>query len=416
MADSSGVRSIRWRRVFAVLVVAFAIAETLSRVYIRYWAGAPFQTLSFYRWSPYGLVRNNPRLTSPRFRISANGFRNTEVFERQKPPRTLRVLLLGGSVLYAGLGGPARLTSIYGRVSSDQTIAQYLRDLLRADSAMQGVRIEVLNAAINFNRILEVSSGYLSEYVFWEPDVVVVCGSANNFTLFWPDAQSADSNNLIQTRHPWHGEFERIVNASSATSWFEFSLRTAADHLAVAALAWKIAEKVVDRAVALSEGRAVQPRPPRPRVYTDSAYFKKLTTDYFTYTDALTAAARRQGQDIAFFWEHYLAALKGIKPFSAEEGSIYPNLIQANERDLQYQQVMNARVRAHFDSAGTPFIDPLPELRRYSGTVFIDYLHYTPEGNKLMAEVMYDRLKTVFHRRASMLRAAAGASVAQPSP
>src|SRR5689334_5267680 len=124
---------LRWGRVIAAVLIGFFIAEFGAQVVIYAYAGKPFRSLSLYLWSPYGLVRNNPNLTSPAFVINHQGFRATREYTRQKPPNTFRVILLGGSVLYSGIvPNVARLTQ-YGRVSSDQTIASYLEAQLRQD-------------------------------------------------------------------------------------------------------------------------------------------------------------------------------------------------------------------------------------------------------------------------------------------
>ncbi|MDQ6830544.1 MAG: hypothetical protein M3081_16925, partial [Gemmatimonadota bacterium] len=198
--------AIHWARVAAVLVLALLSCEVVARVYVRVWSGQSFQSMSFYDWSPYGLVRNNPRLTSPAFHINANGFRSYRTYDREKPPRTLRVLMLGGSVLYSGLG--RTFLQHEGRVTSDATMAQYLERRLQTDSALAGINIEVINGAVNFNRIVEASSGYLAEYIFWRPDVVIVCGSANNFRAYWPLADETDQHNVLQSVHPWRAEFD----------------------------------------------------------------------------------------------------------------------------------------------------------------------------------------------------------------
>lgn len=70
----------------ATLVVYFVI-EITAQIVVLAFAGKPFRSLSFYRWSAYGLVRNNPDLTSPAFVINRNGFRATRTTTR----RSLRV-------------------------------------------------------------------------------------------------------------------------------------------------------------------------------------------------------------------------------------------------------------------------------------------------------------------------------------
>jgi hypothetical protein len=36
--------------------------------------------------------------------------------------------------------------------------------------------------------------------------------------------------------------------------------------------------------------------------------------------------------------------------------------------------------------------------------VYIDYIHYTREGNRFMAKFMYDSLRDAIHERAARLR------------
>jgi hypothetical protein len=390
--------SIRWPRVFAVLLLLLLFAEVGARTFIAVWAQQPYRTLSLYRWSPYGLVRNNPNVTSPKFRISPNGFRNPEVFTREKPKGTLRVLMMGGSVLYAGLGGPV---TVGDRVGSDETIAQFLRDRLRADPALAGVDIEVINAGVNFNRIAEISTSYLAEYVFWNPDVVIVCGSANNFWIEWPRA----GTNPLQAAHPWKGEFDRIVNERTAASWLEGTVQVAADHLASLGMLMKAMQKAIDLTTAkVSQHALVRPQGGAVQ-YASAAETEAIARDYFGFTDAVVATARTHGQDVAFVWEPFLGALGGVKPMSADEQRIYDAVKPSDPRAIEYQVQSKARLASHFDSAAVPFIDPEPALGQNPSTVFIDYLHYTSEGNDFIAGVIFDRMRPVFEARAAAIRA-----------
>src|SRR6266550_2858135 len=104
MAQTESLQPIRWHRIWGLLLLSFLVIELVSQVFVYRWAGERFRTFEKYHWSAYGLVRNNPELTSPEFKINANGFRNARTLTREKPPNTLRVLMLGGSVLYSGLG------------------------------------------------------------------------------------------------------------------------------------------------------------------------------------------------------------------------------------------------------------------------------------------------------------------------
>ena len=43
---------------------------------------------------------------------------------------------------------------------------------------------------------------------------------------------------------------------------------------------------------------------------------------------------------------------------------------------------------------GAQVVDPTDALRAHHETVFIDYAHYTPIGNRVIANIVYDQLKS----------------------
>lgn len=382
---------MRWGRVFAALAVVALAAELVSQALIFAYAGKPFQSLSPYRWSAYGLVRNNPELTSPGFEIEKNGFRSVKAFSKAKPPGTLRVILLGGSVLYSGLAG-ARLEQ-YGRVSSAQTIAPYLEAMLAADPRFAGRTVEVINAAVNFNRIVEIASAYLEEYLYWQPDLVVVFGSVNNFYWYRRTGDLAAGNTALQLRHPFRLEFERQVNEHSLAAFIERAWRTGAEHSATLALASKASVALADRLVQFAQRLAAPvTRPdsaePGPETAEESrAYFQI----YASYADAMVAAARRAKQDIAFVWEPALGNLDGLKPLSADERKLLRSIDSSPDRSAQFATARKA-FHTLFDTAGVPVIDPTEALGTTPETVFIDYVHYTPDGNRFVASLVYKAL------------------------
>lgn len=386
--------TIRWSRIVCVLLVLMAVAEGTARLYVWFWAGKEYRSTALYRWSPYGLVRNNPDVTSPTFQINRNGFRNIEEFERLKPPNTYRVILLGGSVLYAGLA------SIFlqeeGRVGSDATIAQYLQRILAADPAFAGMRVEVINAAVNYNRIVETSAAYLAEYAYWNPDLVIVFGSANNF-MGMPTAEEIRLRaHNVQGDHPWKKEFDRQVNQRDLSALAENALLTTSDHLASVAMLRKLLGKLLDSAIGLIGRHSMLPPPKgdyRPATLEDE---ERYFNDYAAYADAMVAAARRHGQDIAFFWEYWLGDMQDIKPLSEREQWLYSHARRVPEQTAYAMRMRDRWVR-NFAERNVPYVDPLDLLRTSDQTLFIDYLHYTRRGNDMMARAAYDALKPVIH-------------------
>lgn len=388
--------TIRWCRILCVLLAMVAVAEGAARLYVWFWAGKEYRSTALYHWSPYGLVRNNPEVTSPTFQIDKSGFRNIEQFDRLKPPGTYRVILLGGSVLYAGL------SSVFlqeeGRVGSDATIAQYLQRILAADPSLKGMRVEVINAAVNYNRIVETSSAYLAEYVHWDPDLVIVFGSANNF-LGMPTAEEIRlKTHNVQGDHPWKKEFERQVNQRTLAALAENALLTASDHLASVAMLRKLLGKLLDSAIAVVGRHSMQPPPPgdsRPATLDDE---ERYFNGYAAYADAMIAAARRHGQDIAFFWEYWLGDLGSVKPLSDREQWLYAQVRRAPEQTAYATRMRDRWVR-NFSDRNVPYVDPVDVLRANDQTLYIDYLHYTRHGNDVMARATYDAIRPLIHAK-----------------
>src|ERR1051325_7159839 len=163
--------------------------------------------------------------------------------------------MLGGSTLYSGIAS----THIKGaeRGDSDATVAQVLEQELRADPALAGMNVEVINAAVNFNRIVEISGGYLAEYAHWQPDVVIVFGSANNFNVSMPERGEVYRREYgVQADHAWKSDFDRAATYPE-------------DKLASVALAKKGLTSAIDDAFALTQARSFARKPAPPRTYAD---------------------------------------------------------------------------------------------------------------------------------------------------
>lgn len=396
-SDVPTAAPIRWGRVLAMLLAAVLVGEAFGQAYFRLWAGRWLQSTALYVWSPYGLVRSNPAATSPQYAINKNGFRDLRNYTRARRPGSVRVLLLGGSVLYSGIA--ETFLESERRVDSASTIAQFLERRIEADPAFAGAEVEVLNAGVNFNRIVEVAAAYTGEYAWWDADAVVVFGSANNF--FSPASSEAIRQGVAGVRgeHPWKQDFERLANVSSLAGWLEQGVRLAADHSALATIGAKVVSKVLDAASAQASVRGPGSLPSQavaqPASPEDEArYFR----DYGAVVDGLAATARAEGQDVLFFWEHFLGDVRTVKPLSPDEAWLDRAVNQADAQTA-YHARMRDRWIGFMRANGLPHVDPLERLRRESSTVFIDYLHYTPGGNAIMADEVYGTLRPLLLAR-----------------
>ena len=402
--------SIRWGRIFGVLVVTLVVLELISQVYVYFWAGERFRSFHKQTWSPYGLVRNNPELTLPGFHHNRNGFRNLQDFSPQKRPNTLRVMMLGGSTLYSGIAS----THIKGaeRVDSDATVAQFLEQELRRDPALAGMNVEVMNAAVNFNRIVEISGGYVAEYAHWRPDVVIVFGSANNFNVSMPEQGEVYRRKYgIQPDHAWKLEFDRAANRKTVLATAEHVLLFLEDHLASVALAKKGLTAAIDDAFQFTQARSLGKRARPEKTYADAAECDAYINEYLGYADAIAATARRNDQEVAFFWEYFLRHLGGVRPFSDREQPVYDKIFQRQSpKEIDFNFHARDQLASFCRQQQITFLNPLDVLKTYRGTIFIDYLHYTKEGNQVMGKFIYEQMKDTFHRRADRIRKAEAAT------
>ena len=357
----------------------FAIVwcELFLQIGIFHWSGKNFSSFQPYVWSPYGLVRNNPKFTSPAFHINSNGFREVREYTQEKPPNTVRVMLLGGSVLYSGLGG----VPIPGitRVSSAQTISQYLTKELQNSPPCIGKKIEVINAAVNFNRMSEIVPAYLNDYINWDADLVIVGSSLNNF------AGGITQTSKLLGGHPWEAEFQRLVNDSGMASSLEVIVRRLSENLASLGVARKFVTKMISH---IEPKRVYPSNRPMEETNTDRLNQKNLER-FENYASAMLSAAKTRNQNISFFWEHDLWNSASFKPFSKEEvvlGKLNPPMINP----FYWQQLNWLKDFSKEKNAG--FIDPKSEMTNYQPTIFIDYGHYTAGGNEFMAKVMANRI------------------------
>ncbi len=427
MVPQSASVPIRWHRVIGLILLAALFAEGAARMAIYVWAGQSYRSLAVNVWSPYGLVRNNPKLTSPGFVINKNGFRDMRDYSQRKAPRTLRVIMLGGSTLYSGL--QAAVFDVIGttqRVDSGSTMAQFLHDRLAADPEFAGLNIEVINAAVNFNTIVEVGTAYLAEYAHWNADFVIIAGSANNFSRAMPKGSVQRRDWGIMTWHPWRREFERIVNGNDLLSAIDGGWRALGDHSAAAALGAKLVSKAVDagfgRQAALARRLGIQPQSTGTMTPADWDEYDKYVDEYLGYASAMIAAAQYRHQRIAFFWEHLLAHIGDVKPLTPDERKLFKaNFGPSSQLDAAFTYRARDLVADFCVRNEVPFLDPIERLKSHPGSIFIDYLHYTADGNRFMADFIYDQLHDAFHKRAQQLRAtgsdkAVGALATRPYP
>ena len=134
----------------------------------------------------------------------------------------------------------------------------------------------------------------------------------------------------------------------------------------------------------LIEGFAV-PLPPIPTV---EGAKRDLQISYLDNLDIVDALSKEYGFQYAWFWQPVIFA--GHKPLTQEEQKIFTAYSKGiYETDLEYkamEQVFRAGGRPHlFDISDT--------FDHCTQTVYVDYVHVSPQGNQLVAQRMFALLQ-----------------------
>jgi lysophospholipase L1-like esterase len=134
----------------------------------------------------------------------------------------------------------------------------------------------------------------------------------------------------------------------------------------------------------LIEGFGVHPPPPPNEA--DSR--KDLEIAYLANLDGVQALAKEYGFQYAFFWQPVIFA--GHKPLSEEESKIRSAYSAGiYETDFQYQDMVKV-----FQAGGRPHLFDISDVFDDSKqTIYVDYVHISPEGNRLVAKRMYEILQ-----------------------
>src|SRR5262249_41041004 len=162
---------------FALLLVSILIGLVIGEVAVRwmladkivlfprYVAAANYGAVTLRRMGPNSTLWHTSVDGSWEFHINAQGFRDDENYEYEKPPGRRRILALGDS-----------MTQGY-EVRQDATFAKVLERQLRA----RGVDAQVLNTGVSGFGTAEELMFLENEGMKYHPDAIVVAFYGNDF-------------------------------------------------------------------------------------------------------------------------------------------------------------------------------------------------------------------------------------------
>jgi lysophospholipase L1-like esterase len=376
----------------AFVCAAVAVAEYTARKVAYGQLGSPGRQteLILDRWTAF---RNNPGYNSNGVQLNQDGFRRDRSVSVDKPPDTVRIFFLGGSVAYGGETLYPEIDDRW-RIDNRQTIDHYLET--RLNSTFPSKRWEVINASVKGYFLNQDLALFLSTVQRYKPDYLILLDGVNDL--------------FAMLRTPENEDAYRAAGLGE-----EFSTLTRPDALSLRMMTttWLADNSALYRSIRESMAQRNRVRARRAIAGRSAAHlhpdFASLTADDQRHVDA---ANRRLGNYTHTVRQiHRLAALDGTqalfvlqpqiavtrKPLTGIETRLFDYWSKVDGPLYVYGfQALYPQLSAQLTSAaqtqGYRFLDLTAVFDRTGVQTFTDYCHLTPAGNQMVADAIFDSL------------------------
>lgn len=350
---------------------------------------------------PWVAWRNSPYFKDTNgARHNAQGFRRDSDVSVEKPPNTVRIFLVGGSAAYGDSGGYPEIEPRRYFLYNNQLIDYFLEQKL--NSAFPSKHWEVVNAATMEYRLHQELALIESALLRYHPDYVILMDGYNDVRGLSSAGRTYDA----YASTPHLEEFNLLANPTSVRSLLFFSatwlkaesdlFRTLADHL-----------NQRSSKVARNTGLAARPG------FADPVLLSELTSEEQarfhnaeTQVDEYTHVARQiyrildlDGIRAVFLMQP--VTILSRKPLTESEQRVRSHTLKMYGPLLAYtyEQLyprIASQMRTAAQNDGFTFVDLTSVFDTTSEQTFSDYCHLTPEGNKLIAERVFESLHDSF--------------------
>lgn len=350
--------------------------EIGSYAYLRATRGYAGGDFLQYQFDPYQNIRLTPNWQDTRGVLTHNaqGFRRRGDVSREKPTGTFRVFLMGGSTAY-GLGGLfPHIQTEFDVLDDSETIDAYLEEILERELDYDDV--EVINAAIpsiwTHHHLINLNQVILG----YDPDMIL-------FLDGWNDHYFYDRSHDQFSSYAQREQAEEIMGPPTLSAlvrmngWWLFR-KSAFVHVAIRAAR--------DAKAALTGGG------PRNRIDVERAL---VDLQWVFERNALKMVERNalilQHEGIpAIVMLQPILLLDRDRAMPAVERELFEFMagwIENNEEFLRRATPLIAdRLRETVTPLGARFIDMTSVYDGVEGQMFTDYVHLTPDGNRVLAE------------------------------
>ena len=376
----------------AAVCAAFGVAEYTARKVAYGQLGSPGRhtELILDRWTAF---RNNPGYKSNGVQLNQDGFRRDRRVSVDKPPDTVRIFFVGGSVAYGGETLYPEIDDRW-RIDNRQTIDHYLET--RLNSTFPSKRWEVINASVKGYLLNQDLALFLSTVQRYKPDYLILLDGVNDMFAMLRTPENEDAY-------------------SAAGLGEEFSTLTRPDALSLRMMTttWLADNSALYRATRESIAQRNRVRARRAIAGQSAAHlhpdFASLTADDQRHVGAATLRLGNYTHTVRQI--HRLAALDGTralfvlqpqiavtrKPLTSVETRLFDYWSKVDGPLYVYgfqtlYPQLSAQLTSDAQTEGYRFLDLTAVFDRTGVQTFTDYCHLTPTGNQMIADAIFDSL------------------------
>ena len=353
------------------------------------------------RWSAFV---NHPNYSVNGVRINAQGFRRDANLSLVKPPGTIRIFLLGGSVAYGGETLYPEIDPHWKFVGNNETIDHYLE--ARLNSVFPQKRWEVVNAAVKGYFLNQDLALFLSTLQRYNPDYLVLLDGVNDLFEMIQSPENEDGYNTAG----FGDDFARLTSPESMS----LRLMTSTWLLNHSALYRSMREGVARKRRIRARGERAKASPAhwRPDLSSLSSIQRQKyqvavgrVDNYVRMVRQIDSLARLEGTQALFVLQPQIAVTR--KKLTLVEAQLfdYWSRLDGPLDVYAFQNLyplLSDRLAVGAAKEGYQFADLTGVFDQASEQTFTDYCHLTAAGNQMVANAIFDSLAVSFRKSNSL--------------
>jgi hypothetical protein len=328
----------------------------------------------------------------------AQGFRRDRDVSLEKPPNTIRIFITGGSTAYGySTNMPEDTGERWRLLYNNQTIDYYLEQEL--NQAFPAKHWEVINAAAPAYQLVQELAEVESVLLRYRPDCVIFLDGYNDVDALW---KRGGENYNPYTSLEDAPQFNLLANPGSFKSLTFFL----AESMRANSAAFRVLEyhlQSIERPWARGErktGKVTNPVRFSDLTPMEQARFATAQSQlgYYTHTVRQIQSILRLDGVKAMFLLQPVVFLTRKQPTDSEQRILedelkHPGLSYGFEQLLPE---IDAGMTALARQDGFVFLNLTDVFDQTSEQTFSDDCHLTPEGNRIIAERLFQLLKVTF--------------------